>query len=99
MTSSSGFLTGSFRRTIWSMRVKMAVFAPIPSANERIATVEKTGLRRSPRNANRRSEMKDVMRVLDGARRVGVYLSRYPLSVIGYPSSVYVDVDVDVDVD
>src|SRR4051812_28551716 len=38
----------------------MAVFAPIPSASERMATVANSGLRRSPRRARRRSDQ-DVM--------------------------------------
>ena len=33
------------------MRLKMAVLAPMPRASERIATIENSGLRRSPRSA------------------------------------------------
>jgi hypothetical protein len=44
------------RSSIWSTSVKIAVFAPIPSASERIATIANSGLRRSPRTARRRSE-------------------------------------------
>src|SRR6516162_1534570 len=74
MTSSSGARTGSLRRRIWSISVKIAVFAPMPSASDRIATMEKRGLRRSPRTANRMSLKTRVIGGLDGAPppRVGV---------------------------
>ncbi len=36
---------------IWSISVKIAVFAPIPSASESTATLAKSGLRDNPRNA------------------------------------------------
>ena len=60
MTSSSGALTGSLRSRIWSISVKIAVFAPIPSASDRMATAAKSGLRPSPRNA-RRTSLKKAM--------------------------------------
>ena len=34
-----------------SIRLKIAVFAPMPSANDRMATAVNTGLRRIPRTA------------------------------------------------
>ena len=37
------------------MSVNIAVLAPMPRASDRIATVAKRGLRRSPRMASRRS--------------------------------------------
>src|SRR6476620_7388535 len=55
MTSWSGAVTGSLRSRIWSISVNIAVLAPMPNASDRIATVEKRGLRRSPRIASRRS--------------------------------------------
>src|SRR5215203_1191092 len=72
MTSSSGFFTGSLRSRIWSINVKMAVFAPIPSDSDRMATVANRGLRRSPRKAYRRSAKISVIGRLDGigGRRV-----------------------------
>ncbi len=56
ITSSSGALTGSLRSRTWSIRVKIAVLAPIPRASDRMATMAKSGLRRSPRSARRRSD-------------------------------------------
>src|SRR4051794_28242082 len=55
MTSSSGAFTGSLRSRIWSSSVKMAVLAPMPSASDRMATIENSGLRRRPRSARRKS--------------------------------------------
>src|SRR5476649_2738098 len=52
---------GSFRSMSWSMRLKMAVLAPMPSASERIATEAKSGLRRIARSENRMSGHKLVM--------------------------------------
>ena len=61
-TSWSGrALTGSLRSRIWSISVKIAVLAPMPSASDRMATVANSGLRRSPRSARRRSPMNVVM--------------------------------------
>jgi len=48
-TSAPGSRTGSARRIRLSTSVKMAVFAPIPSAREAIATNVKPGLLRSTR--------------------------------------------------
>src|SRR3954471_5539218 len=73
MTSCSGFRTGSFRRTIWSISVKIAVFAPIPSASERTATVANRRLRPRLRIARRTSDVEDVMVSLDGRNRAVVY--------------------------
>ena len=56
-TSSSGFLTGSERRRKSFTRLKIAVFAPMPSASEKIATTQKPGLLRSCRSASLRSLM------------------------------------------
>ena len=53
--SCSGSFTGSSRNSTWSMKVKMAVFAPIPKASEAMATVAKTGLLRSVLSEKRRS--------------------------------------------
>src|SRR5260221_8266277 len=47
------------------MSVKIAVLAPIPSARDRIATVEKRGLRRRPRRAKRRSARAVVIPCFD----------------------------------
>src|SRR5881296_611832 len=44
----------------------MAVLAPMPSASDRIATVAKRGLRRSPRRARRTSASSVDMLHLDG---------------------------------
>src|SRR3954447_1281647 len=73
ITSSSGAFTGSLRKIIWSMSVKMAVLAPMPRASDRMATIENNGLRKSPRTANRTSLNGRVIPLLDGAewRRVG----------------------------
>ncbi len=43
-TNSSGFLTGSDRNRKSLTRLKIAVFAPMPSATESIATAVKPGL-------------------------------------------------------
>src|SRR5688572_9329796 len=72
MTSSCGARTGSFLSSNWSMRVKIAVFAPIPSASERMATDAKSGLRRRLRKASRRSEVEVLMLNFDGVRRAKV---------------------------
>src|SRR5688572_1608119 len=64
ITSSSGAATGSLRSRIWSISVNIAVLAPIPNASDRIATIEKRGLRRSPRTASRRSENDGVIVLL-----------------------------------
>src|SRR4051812_29933810 len=45
----------------------MAVFAPIPSASDRIATMANSGVRRNPRIARRRADKAEVMR--GGGRR------------------------------
>ncbi len=55
MTSCSGCATGSRRSINWSIRVKIAVLAPMPRAREATATRVKSGLRRRLRRANRRS--------------------------------------------
>src|SRR5689334_4578322 len=48
------------------MSVKIAVFAPMPSASERMATAANRGLRRRPRSARRKSEAELVMLLFDG---------------------------------
>jgi hypothetical protein len=50
-SSCSGWLTGSALRVSESIRLKMAVLAPIPSASERIATAANPGLERRARIA------------------------------------------------
>ena len=55
MTSCSGCATGSRRSINWSISVKMAVLAPMPSASEDTATRVNSGLRRKLRSAKRRS--------------------------------------------
>ncbi len=59
------------------MSVKMAVFAPIPSASDRIATIANSGLLRSPRTAKRRSFRASVIAGLDVHPAAKVYLRRY----------------------
>src|SRR3989442_12001082 len=54
-TSCWGSLTRRRRRRTWSKRVKMAVFAPMPSAKVRTATVVKPGVRASMRKVYFRS--------------------------------------------
>src|ERR1017187_415577 len=56
MTSCSGPATGKRRSINWSIRVKMAVLAPMPRESEATATRVKSGLRRRLRRANRRSK-------------------------------------------
>src|SRR6187200_848167 len=74
ITSSSGFCTGSLRSTIWSISVKIAVFAPIPRASDRIATVANSGLRDRLRIARRTSDVEEeVMVTLDGMEQGVVY--------------------------
>src|SRR5688572_16577588 len=60
-TSCFGSLTGSSRSSTWSTSVKMAVFAPIPSAIDRMATAVNTGALRRPRHAYRMSASTCVM--------------------------------------
>src|ERR1035437_5303839 len=55
MTSCSGCATGRRRSINWSIRVKMAVLAPMPRASEATATKANNGLRVRLRRANRRS--------------------------------------------
>ena len=74
ITSCSGAVTGSLRSSIWSMRVNIAVLAPMPSASDRIATVAKRGFRRSPRRASRRSAIgAKTCSFFDGTARLTVY--------------------------
>jgi hypothetical protein len=55
MYSSRAFSTGSSRSTIALISEKIALVAPMPSASERMATIEKTGPRTSRRAPKRRS--------------------------------------------
>src|SRR6185436_14073366 len=55
------------------MRVKIAVLAPMPSASDRIATIEKTGLRNRPRTARRKSDEVALIEALDAATGWMVY--------------------------
>src|SRR4051812_17765015 len=63
----------------------MAVFAPMPRASDRIATIENNGLRNSPRTAKRTSLKGSVIALLDGvgSRRVGPQRS----GMCQYPSA------------
>src|SRR5260370_42154346 len=61
VTKLSGCSLDSCRNTIWSINVKMAVFAPIPNASDRMAIAANTGLRRRTRSAYRTSASKFVM--------------------------------------
>src|SRR5439155_556051 len=61
MTNCSGFLTGSRRSINWSIKVKMAVLAPIPNASEATATSVNKGLRRKFRSAIRTSDSVRLM--------------------------------------
>src|ERR1017187_2594266 len=56
MTSCSGCATGRRRSIYWSIRVKMAVLAPMPRESEATATRVNSGLRRKLRRANLRSK-------------------------------------------
>src|SRR3954451_10832061 len=94
MTSSSGAFTGSLRSRIWSSSVKMAVLAPMPSASDRMATIENSGLRRRPRSARRKSPRTVLMVfgltggrgewLLSGSRVLGFSGSR----VLGFSGSL-----------
>ena len=53
--SCCGFFTGSVLRMTASIRLKIAVFAPMPSVRVRITAAAKPGLFRRVRRANRRS--------------------------------------------
>jgi hypothetical protein len=55
ITSACGLRTGSAHNRTLLSKLKIAVFAPIPSASERTATAVKEGVRRNERTANRRS--------------------------------------------
>src|SRR5947207_12166803 len=72
MTNRSGSLTGSLRNKIWSISVKIAVFAPIPSASESVATMANSGLRRRPRMARRKSPVEAVIAALTGGSGEGL---------------------------
>ena len=50
-TSRPGSFTGSVRSVTALMRLKMATFAPMPSASSSTATAENPGFRRSVRTA------------------------------------------------
>ena len=50
-TNCSGWLTGRVFRITESIRLKIAVLAPMPSASERIATAANPGLERRARSA------------------------------------------------
>src|SRR6476660_3126687 len=91
MTSRSGSATGSFRSSIWSMSVKMAVLAPMPRARDRIATSANSGLRRSPRTARRRSARMEVIGALDGSGRQNVWFGCEARSRNRLPAEVAMD--------
>jgi hypothetical protein len=50
-SNCSGWLTGRVLRMTESMRLKIAVLAPIPRASDRMATAAKPGLERNARIA------------------------------------------------
>src|SRR3954464_1911416 len=54
LTSSAGRTTGSGRNNVWSNSEKIAAFAPIPSASERMATRLTNGVLRRRRTASLR---------------------------------------------
>src|SRR5947208_881213 len=76
MTSRPGSFTGKSRSINWSIKVKIAVLAPMPSARERIATAANRGLRRIARRANRKSRTRLVITLI---RRSPVPVSRKTL--------------------
>ncbi len=55
--SRSGSCTGRGRKSVASISEKIAVFAPMPSASERMAAADTSGVARSARTASRRSDM------------------------------------------
>ena len=67
LTSSCGLGTGSGRISIWSKREKIAEFAPIPSASDRIATSAMNGDLNRVRKARRRLGITDVWTRIRGS--------------------------------
>src|SRR3989441_8583545 len=64
-TSCSGFLTGSILSSTTSIRLKIAVFAPMPSASVSTATAVKPGFFSSWRKANFRSFITQSLHRID----------------------------------
>src|SRR5207302_6555505 len=64
-TSCSGFLTGSILRSTASIRLKIAVLAPMPSASVSTATAVKPGFLSSWRKANLRSFITQCLHRID----------------------------------
>src|SRR5690606_18904803 len=64
-TSSSGLSTGSGRKTIAFTRLKIALFAPMPSASVTTATIAKPGVLTRPRRAKRKSRIAASMGAFD----------------------------------
>src|SRR5262249_15364508 len=62
---------GNCRSMSWSMRVKMAVLAPIPRARDRIATQANNGLRAMARREYRTSRARLFMEAYTAPRRYG----------------------------
>ncbi len=50
-TSSSGWFTGRYFNITASIKLKIAVFAPIPNPSDKITTAANPGLERRVRNA------------------------------------------------
>jgi hypothetical protein len=71
----SGFFTGMGFQSAASIKAKMAVLAPIPSASDRIATIVNTGDCRSMRKAYLRSARKSSSRRKPTASRHSSFLA------------------------
>ena len=56
ITNWSGSFMGSMRSINWSIKVNIAVLAPIPRVSDRIATMANSGPRWMVRRANLRSD-------------------------------------------
>src|SRR5215469_18380780 len=63
-TSALGFSTGSALKMSAFTKLKIAVLAPIPSANDNTATVVVAGLRETPRIPCLKSRQKEFIAVL-----------------------------------
>ena len=57
ITRRCGSRTGRVRNITLSSSEKIAVFAPMPSASDRMATADTTGVARNERSASRKSDM------------------------------------------
>ena len=70
ITSRSGSSTGRSRRRTWSIRVKIAVLAPMPRARVSTTTRVKAGFFTNARRASRRSCSRSSIVILQGPRAV-----------------------------